>query len=69
MSGWRSKKAMSNIRFAWTQPYQIQPIRLSSVSTEMAVIDAIDRLVESGLTHPIADSIIKNIVTNPKRKI
>jgi hypothetical protein len=69
MSGWRSKKAMSNLKFTWTQPYQIQPIKLSSVSKEMAVIEAIDRLVESGLTHPLADAIIKNIVNNSKRKI
>ena len=64
MSGWHSKKAMSNLRFSWTQPYLIQPIQYSPVSKEMAVIEAIDCLVESGLTHPLADSIIKRITNN-----
>lgn len=67
MSGWHSKKSMSNLRFTWTQPYQIQPLHLSSVSKEMAIIEAIDRLVDSGLTHPLADSIIKHIATTSKR--
>ena len=66
MSGWRSKKAMSNLRFSWTQPYQIQPLYLSSVSKEMAIIEAIDRLIDSGLTHPLADSIIKHIANKSK---
>ena len=66
MSGWHSKKSMSNLRFTWTQPYQIQPIQLSSISTEMAVIEAIDRLVDSGLTHPKADAIIKSLINNSK---
>lgn len=66
MSGWHSKKSMSNLRFTWTQPYQIQPIKLSSVSTEMAILEAIDRLIDSGLTHPLADSIIKHIANKSK---
>jgi hypothetical protein len=67
MSGWNSKKSMSNLRFSWTQPYQIQPIKLSSVvSTEMAILDAIDRLIDSGLTYPGLDIIIKRIATNSK---
>ena len=66
MSGWHSKKAMSNLRFSWTQPYQIQHIRLSSVSTEMAILEAIDRLIDSGLTYPGLDSIIKHIANNSR---
>lgn len=66
MSGWHSKKSMSNLRFSWTQPYQIQPIRLSSVSTEMAILEAIDRLIDSGLTYPGLDSIIKHIANNSR---
>lgn len=66
MSGWRSKKNMSNYRFSWTQPYQIQPIQISSVGKDMAIIEAVDRLVESGLTHPVADSILKTIATAHK---
>lgn len=68
MSGWRSKKNMSNLRFSWTQPYQIQPIQISSLSKEMAIIEAIDRLVELRLTSPAIDAIIKNIVNNSKRQ-
>jgi hypothetical protein len=66
MSGWHSKKSMSNLRFSWTQPYQIQPIQYSSVSKEMAVIEAIDRLIDSGLTYPDLGSIIKNIANNSR---
>jgi len=54
---------------SWTQPYSVsmnpfysQP----SVVNELAVIDAIDRLVESGLTHPVADAILKSLVNNSK---
>ena len=66
MSGWHSKKNMSNLRFSWTQPYLIQPIQYSSVSKEMAIIEAIDRLVESGLTYPELGTIIKHIANNSK---
>ena len=66
MSGWHSKKSMSNLRFSWTQPYQIQPIKLSSVSTEMAILDAIDRLIDSGLTYPELGTIIKHIANNSR---
>ncbi len=68
MSGWRSKKAMSNYRFSWTQPYQIQPLRFGSAHKEMIIIETIDRLVESGLTHPHADAIIKSIVNTLEGK-
>ena len=66
MSGWNSKKSMSNYRFKWTQSYQIQPIQYSSVSKEMAVIEAIDRLIDSGLTYPELGTIIKHIANNSK---
>jgi hypothetical protein len=66
MSEWNSKKSMSNLRFSWTQPYRIQPIQYSSVSTEMAIIEAIDRLIDSGLTYPGLDTIIKHIANNSK---
>lgn len=62
MSGWRSKKQMSNDRFSisysWTQPYHNWP---TPFNPELAVIEAIDRLVESGLTHPEADLILKKL--------
>jgi hypothetical protein len=66
MSGWNSKKSMSHLRFSWTQPYQIRPIALSSVSTEMAIIEAIDRLIDSGLTYPELGTIIKHIANNSR---
>ena len=34
----------------------------------MAIIEAVDRLVESGLTSPEIESTIKNIVNNSKRQ-
>ena len=67
MSGWNSKKSMSNYRFSWTQPYPMQALRLSPAAKEMAIIEAIDRLIDSGLTHPLADSIIKHIATTSKK--
>ena len=66
MSGWNSKKSMSNFKFKWTQPYRIQPIQYSSVSKEMAIIEAIDRLIDSGLTYPELGTIIKHIANNSK---
>jgi hypothetical protein len=62
MSGWRRKKQMSDDRFgisySWTQPYHGWP---KPFNPELAVIEAIDRLVESGLTHPQADLILKKL--------
>lgn len=66
MSGWHSKKSMNNYRFSWTQSYPKWPQRTGSASTEMAILEAIDRLIDSGLTHPLADSIIKHIATKSK---
>lgn len=48
-----------NYSFTWTQPYHGWPVRKHS--NEMAVIEAIDRLVESGLTHPAADAILMKL--------
>ena len=45
--------------FSWTQPYHIWP---ALFNPELAVIEAIDRLVESGLTHPEADRILKKLM-------
>lgn len=53
-----------NYSFTWTQPYHGWPAK--TISPEMAVIEAIDHLVDSGLTHPVADAILKNIVNNSK---
>lgn len=68
MSGWRSKKALIDHKFSWTQPYQMFSKSPQSLRADMAVIEAVDRLVESGLTSPEIESIIKNIVNNSKRQ-
>ena len=77
MSGWNSKKSMSNLRFSWTQPYTgMRPGELtvwatgstgkSKLGTEMAIIEAIDRLIDSGLTYPELGTIIKHIANNSR---
>jgi hypothetical protein len=45
--------------FRWTQPYHGWP---KPFNPELAVIEAIDRLVESGLTEPQADLILKKLI-------
>lgn len=74
MSGWRSKKNMSNYRFSWTQSYpgwQPKPVMTlaKAVSTldELIRLYEIDKEVESRLTYPEAESIIKHIANNSKR--
>lgn len=58
--GWRAS-------FTITQPYGISPYQIqmpaanSSVLEEMAVIEAVDRLVDSGLTHPAVEAILNKI--------
>ena len=53
--------------FSWTQPYSVSmnpfytPGSASDLTKEMAVIEAIDHLVESGLTHPEADRILNKL--------
>lgn len=65
MSGWQSKKKMGS--FSWTQPYRELTVWAagstgkSKLGTEMAVIEAIDRLVDTGLTHPAADAILMKL--------
>ena len=59
--------------FSWTQPYSVSMNPFYSKSSvadpimkEMAVIEAIDHLVDSGLTHPVADAILMKLVNNSK---
>lgn len=53
--------------FSWTQPYSISmnpfyaPGSASDLMKEMAVIEAVDHLVDSGLTHPAADAILMKL--------
>ena len=52
---------------SWTQPYSVSmnpfyaPGSASELMKEIAVIEAIDRLVDSGLTHPEADRILNKL--------
>lgn len=57
--GWRASFTVTNS--TGYAPYQIQMPVNSSVAKEMAVIEAIDRLVDSGLTHPEADRILNKL--------
>jgi hypothetical protein len=53
--------------FSWTQSYPALNLNCApSVSNEMAVIEAIDHLVDSGLTHPVADHILNTLLNNFK---
>lgn len=56
---------MNGYSFTWTQSYPGWPTQ--SNNAEMAIIEAIDRLVDSGLTHPVADAILKSLINNPER--
>lgn len=52
--------------FSWTQPYSVNPFyqintKNHSIEKEMAVIEAVDHLVDSGLTHPVADAILMKL--------
>ena len=71
MSGWQSKKQMGNDKFGisctWTQPYTNWPQTDIKLIQELAVIEAIDRLIEKGLLFPEADAIIKSLINNSKR--
>ena len=43
---------------SWTQSY---PAAAPSISNELAVIEAIDRLVLAGVTHPAASSLLEQL--------
>lgn len=54
--------------FSWTQPYSVSMNPFYQINTkdhniekEMAVVEAVDHLVESGLTHPAADAILMKL--------
>lgn len=69
-----NKKSM---KCSWRQPYlnwsQHVPLKIAihnknyqSAKTELAVLDAIDNLVSSGLTHSAANAVLKSLVVNSK---
>jgi len=80
MSGWQSKKKMSNSRFEgvsyrFTQPYtnwnQHVPLRIAndstrrrSIKTEMAVLTAVDKIVDKMETYPEADLFLAKIFSS-----
>lgn len=58
-NGWRANFTITNP--VGYSPYQISVPANTGVSEEMAVIEAIDRLVDAGLTSPEADAILNKI--------
>lgn len=74
MSGWKSKKMMSNDRFnisySWTQPYPgySVPLRIAkntqhreAVNTELAILDALDNVVSHMTVYPEAEQLLVKI--------
>tara|TARA_B110000503_G_scaffold141916_1_gene236996 strand:- start:2373 stop:2570 length:198 start_codon:yes stop_codon:yes gene_type:complete len=57
-----------SVNYSWSQPYTNWNHPISSVQKEMSVIEAIDNLVNAGLTHPKADAILKALVNNTRSK-
>lgn len=47
-----------SIAYTWSQPYHGWP---KPFNPELAVAEAIDRLIDSGLTHPEADRILNTL--------
>jgi hypothetical protein len=77
MSGFRSKKMMSNDRFnisySWTQPYTGYsiPLRVAqnnqhreAVNTELAVLDAVDNIVSHMSEYPEAERLLAKIFSS-----
>lgn len=50
-----------NYSFSWTQSYPAANLNRAPSNCEMAVIEAVDRLVEAGVRSPAADEIILNL--------
>jgi hypothetical protein len=77
MSGWKSKKMMSNDRFqisySWTQPYTgfNIPLRVArddkhqqSIKEELAVLTAVDRIVDCMESYPEAERLLGKIFSS-----
>jgi len=74
MSGFRSKRMMSddrfNISYSWTQPYPgySVPLRIAknnqhreAVNTELAILDALDNVVSQMTVYPEAERLLAKI--------
>jgi hypothetical protein len=62
MDEFRNTNPFNGYTASWTQSYPAANLnRATIVSNEMAVIEAIDHLVDSGLTHPVADAILMKL--------
>lgn len=60
--GWRASFTITNA--SGCSPYQVQmpaSVANSCVLEEMAVIEAVDRLVDLGLTHPETEAILNKV--------
>lgn len=50
-----------NYSFSWTQSYPATNMNFAPNNCKMAVIEAIDRLVEAGVRSPAMDEVILNL--------
>jgi|TARA_B110000977_G_C10919409_1_gene432478 hypothetical protein len=62
-----SKKDEWSMNYSWTQPYQInQPLTYVSLPNTIAVLEAVDNIVESMTSYPDAERIINKIIGDMK---
>jgi hypothetical protein len=62
-----SKKAEWSMNYSWTQPYQInQPLTVIPLHHTIAVLKAVDNIVESMTSYPDAERIINKIIGDMK---
>jgi len=63
-----SMKPEWSMNYSWTQPYQInQPLTFRCVSLQtIAVLEAVDNIIESMTSYPDAERIINKIIGDMK---
>lgn len=63
-----SMKPEWSMNYSWTQPYQInQPLTIRSMDLQaIAVLEAVDNIVESMTSYPDAERIINKIIGDMK---
>lgn len=69
MSGYRSKRMMSDDRFgisySWTQPYTGWPTsQPANVNAEMIRIEAADNIVDAMKSYPDAEAVLAKILSS-----
>jgi hypothetical protein len=72
MSGWPSKKKMSNYKFSWSQPYNgwprvtLTPGQAAYTLAMLLAMHELDKEIDKSLTYPEAEAIIKTIANNSR---